>query len=285
MTGILIICEGKQDVAYISLLLELMGFSEYAKVISDFDQPLQKFFLQQVKGFEYDNNRLRKGPNLPIIYRQLKNHQQFAIVYSIDGLRNIDKAKHVIQNYRTAIEFGLKGSSEMSINLSLCILMDADDVGIEERVNQMKEEYRDTVKNIDEVSHNQVIEEEFYKQFGCYIFSKGEEEKGNLEDILLEALSMNKDFKSKIESGEKFLDAFTFERMVKKKRGKVLDEKKTLSDKKKSIISVSGQFDYSGLDNSDLIRKNKTLKGMLGGHKKSQEIISLFEKLLKSARS
>ncbi len=283
MNGILIICEGKQDAAYISLLLELMDFLEYRKIISDFDQPLKDFFLNQINGFEYDANRLRKGPNLPIIYQQPKNHQQFALVYSIDGLRNLERAKSVIEKYRTVIEYG-KMVSDKVLNLSLCIFLDADDIGIKGRLDNLKVEFKETIKNIENAVHNDVIDEELYRGFGCYIFSK-DDEKGNLEDIILEALSMNQDFNGKIKSGQEFLESFPFERKVIRGKELVLDEKKTASDKKKSIISVSSQFNFSGLDNSDLIRKNKTLKGMLKCHEKSQEIMALFSKLLKLART
>jgi hypothetical protein len=283
MNGILIICEGKHDVSYLSLLLELLGFSEYKKNINDFDQPLKDLFTKQLVKFDYDNSRLRKGPNLPVIFKQPNNHQQFAILYAIDGLRNIEKAKEVIFNYRTAIEFGVF-DEDYKIDLSLCMIFDADDVGVDGRIDEMVEQYKDNIENLENAKHNSIIHEKDYKSFGSYIISNSKGY-GNLEDILIANLNRNANQKAKIENAAKYLKEFTFER-INRKKGKpdVKDEKRTISDFNKSLIALSGQFDFSGLDNGELIRKHSSLKGLLGGDAKSNEIIELLKGLLKKAR-
>ncbi|MBJ2174392.1 hypothetical protein JBL43_09100 [Aureibaculum sp. A20] len=280
MNGILIICEGKHDMAYLSLLLELLNFSEYKKNISDFDQPLKDLFINQIGKFDYDNNRLRKGPNLPVIFKQPNKHHQFAILYAIDGIRNIEKAKEVIFNYRTAIEFG-EIDEKKKIDLSLCMIFDADDVGIEKRIEQMIEQYKDKIENIENAKHNIIIDENKFKCFGSYIIANNEG-KGNLEDILIANLNRNSNQKEKIENASKYLKGFTFERTNGKPP--IIDGRKTNSDFNKSLIALTGQFEFSGLDNGELIRKHSSLKGLLSGDAKSKEIISLLKGLLKKAR-
>jgi len=263
MNGILIICEGKHDVSYLSLLLELLDFAEYKKNISDFDQPLKDLFINQIGKFDYDN---------------------FAILYAIDGLRNIDKAKEVIYNYRTAIELG-KIKEDYKIDLSLCMIFDADDIGIDGRIDKMIEQYKDDIENLENAKHNSIIVEKGYKSFGSYIIAN-EEGYGNLEDILIANLSRNANQKEKIENAAKYLALFDFER-TKKKVGKPpkKDEKRTKSDFNKSLIALSGQFEYSGLDNGELIRKHTYLKGLLNGDAKSKEIMNLLKSLLTKSRN
>ena len=164
------------------------------------------------------------------------------------------------------------------------MIFDADDVGIDGRIEKMIEEYKENIENLENAKHNSIIIEKDFKSFGSYIIAN-DDGFGNLEDILIANLNRNSNQKAKIENAAKYLEQFAFKR-TKLVKGKppIKDEKKTNSDFNKSLIALSGQFEFSGLDNGELIRKHNDLKGLLSGDAKSKEIIALLKGLLKKAR-
>ncbi len=288
MIGIVVLCEGRHDVAYISLLLENDGYLHYKETVSQMVSPLYEYFSSKISSFPYDSNLLFKRPILPwIMYKQEGQSKNafYVLLYSMDGL---DKP----ENYNEIIDdFGFQAQPEEDLaqemlfqdsKLALVFILDADNNGIESRVDLIKERYSENLPvEMNLLGHGEdcIVETQksIFKAIGCYVLSKEGEEFGNLEDIILPL--MKKGNQSIFDEAEKFLSDNEFERKKKQKKVWVIDKTKTEGDFKKSTIGVAGQLDCTGEDNMYIIQNSRFLKGKINGDPKSDDITKFFRKL------
>ena len=67
MKGIVILCEGRHDAAFLSVLLECEGYKSYKKIVSEMVKPLSEYFTTKFTQYEYESNQLFERPILPYI--------------------------------------------------------------------------------------------------------------------------------------------------------------------------------------------------------------------------
>jgi hypothetical protein len=277
MKSMLLICEGKHDVAFLKVILEKkLNFRNYTVNVQDIQEPIGGYLLSQIQGYEYDENRLRDGPKLPIILENKRGQNTFfAILYAIDGLNSsgVKSAKKVIKDYYHIINFGRKHPEHYKpAEMSLGFVFDADKDGIENRVQWVKEQFSEAYIDLSELNNDDVIKHTVFSGIGLYILAN-DEGIGNLESILLPIYS--KGLKDQAEHIEKFLNDNQFER----KHNGIKHDDKTESDKKKSIFAILGQFEYSGFANAELIFRSSRIGGLLNGEPQIDKIESFMKKL------
>lgn len=277
MKSLLLICEGKHDVAFLKVILEKkLNFSNYAAKVKDIQEPVSSYLLSQIQGYEYDENRLREGPKLPIILRNNRGQNTlFAILYAIDGINNsgINAAKKLVEDYSVLINFGRKHPDKNEpIEMSLGFVFDADKEGIDNRVNWVKEQFTEDFMDLSELNNSEVIKHDVFSGIGVYVIAN-DDGVGNLESILLPIYS--KGLNDQAEQIDKFLNDHQFER----KHNGIKHDGKTETDKKKSIFAILGQFEYSGFANAELIFKSKRIGGLLDDEPQIDKIESFIKKL------
>jgi len=164
---------------------------------------------------------------------------------------------------------------------SLGFILDADKKGIDGQIKYIQEQYKEILpteflhlkngkEGIVHTSHKRI------KAIGCYVMTNVGENKGNLEDILLNIMEKGKS-KKIFDDAHKFLNDNNFIRY--KENSKEKDENKTESDFKKSKIGIAGQLEFSGHDNTEIILKSSYLQGKIHNDDKSNEIIEFISKL------
>ncbi|MBL0687051.1 MAG: hypothetical protein JJV94_04405 [Sulfurospirillum sp.] len=146
-----------------------------------------------------------------------------------------------------------------NLNFRFLYFFDADDKGISTRVKEINEE----LKLNDKLSHSEIKEIDSC-EWGCYIFHK-DKDSGDLEDIILDLMKPNNE--TIFNNSSSFLT------------NNPLDEKRCRRFKeKKSIISIAGQLQFSGVNNSVIISKSDYITCTdISDNEQCQEIIKLFQ--------
>ena len=263
MKIIVLICEGKTDTSFLSVLLKSeMEFLDYSNktILSKIKEPLGSYLLHMFNDYEYEDFKVFERPPIPIILRKNSaNSEIFCLIYSADGKNKINNYKQIITFFRDIAslssnpnKFALK--SGVTSSISLCLFFDADKKGIRPTVEEVKNNYSNFLPEIEQIAHNTNIKTNTFKSIGCYILF-GNDEVGTLEDIIIPLM---KDGNETIfDSAIKYLNDNNFTR----------EEGKLDVEQKKSAIGVAGQLELSGLDNGDIIRKSKYLSGKLKNEK------------------
>jgi len=285
MKGIIIVCEGTSDVAYLSFLLKSIGYDNYKIVIEKMIKPLKEFFISQFQQYEYKSNELLKRPILPWIMKKKESQTEtYVLLYSIDGLFKIDNIKQVIKSFfyqgNENETFGNDQTPFFDSTFALTFFVDADDKGILERTEYIKEKFIDIFPEIINLKHNIEgivrTDKKPFKNISCYILTDNNNKFGNLEDILIPIMAKGKSEKL-FKDAEKYLDENNFVRF--KEQSKEINENKTKSDFKKSKIGIAGQLECSGNDNTEIILNSGFLDGKIDTDSKSQDIIKLLSKI------
>jgi len=295
MKGIIIFCEGKSDVAFLSLLIKQIDFKDYKVKVEEMIKPLKEYFISQFDKYEYESNELLKRPILPWIYkkRESQGDNIYILLYSMDGLGKIDNIKPIIESFiyqQNADEtFGDDQLPFSKSILSFAFFIDADNIGIKERVELIKKEFIKYFPEIEKLGHGKdaivTTKVKPFKNIGCYVITKEESEYGNLEDVLIPIMEKGKE-EEIFNNAENFLKKNNFVRYKPDKKGeKIKDENKTKSDLKKSIIGVAGQLECSGNDNTEIILNSSFLQGKFDNDLKSLEIIEFIKKLRSEIRN
>ena len=278
MNSILIICEGKHDVAFLKVILEKrLKFSNYQVSVKNIEKPVGDYLIKKIRDFEYDESRLRDGPKLPIILKKKKSKNViYAILYSIDGLNSqgLTRAKELIKDYLDLITLGRTVPGFSKSKMSLGFIFDSDSHGLEQRCEWVKNQFSDEHLDLSNLNHNTIIDHDVFSGIGVYSLA-GEDGFGNLESILLPIYSRGQD--DQADYIKKFLTDNNFERLIEGKK----HDRKTNSDLDKSLIAILGQFEFSGFANAELIFKSKRIGGLLDGSELVNGLEGFLNKLKK----
>ena len=283
MKGIIILCEGRHDAAFLSVLLECEGYRNYKKTIKEMITPLYEYFTTKFSKYEYESNELFERPILPYIMKKQEGQgEMFILIYSMDGMNKITNYKEILTDFY----FQANENEDFASNLgfqnsifSLAFILDADDKGIANRVDYIKANYTEIVPEIENIGHGKdeisATGKKRFKAIGSFILTGNDNEHGNLEDIILPIMEKNNE--SVFNEAGTYLSNNNF---IRHKRGsQIKDENKTKSDFKKSKIGVVGQLQCSGCNNTDIIRKSNYLNGRICADDKAKEIIEFIKKM------
>ena len=140
-------------------------------------------------------------------------------------------------------------TNELNLNFRFIYFFDADSKGITRREDEINSELDLSNK----LKHNKINTIDSY-EWGCYVFHK-DKDSGDLEDILLDLMRPNNE--------SIFTDSIAFleKNKLNENRQKeficnATDEKykeRIKFKEKKSIISIAGQLQFSGMNNSVII--------------------------------
>jgi hypothetical protein len=272
MSNIIItLCEGQDDIAFLSRILYVKGFKKYNKKLKNFISPFNNLFVKKLKEKEINSfGFIPSNYLVPSVV--LYNEETYIFLHNLGGDNNSrgNEIKAIVEMYE-----GLKSSeddfSSYDFEYKFLLFFDADNKGIKDResnVSQLLEK---------ELKHNEIKD-----NYGLYVFHK--DGFGTLEDILLEL--MIKGNGSEFKNAKEYIENNKFENEDRCKEFvcSITDERYKGSSKfykNKSIISVAGQLQFSAKSNSVIIEKSDYIrKNDLETNYKCKEIVDMFMKEL-----
>lgn len=277
---IVVFCEGDHDIAFLSRVLFVEGFSPYTEKVKYFPTPLDELYKINLGNKKIEDIEFKyQKPNQKVPYAVLFKDDRLVIFHNLGGDGNIlnGNANNIVEQYielnddaRVAID----GYEKLSYRF--LYFLDADDEGADTRIEQLKEKL-----SIDDFKQYEIFSKSDY-ELGCAIFYKSDDvnSKGKLEDILLELMHPSNEtifdesknfitqYKLSVERQRKFICSNNEE----KHEGRVNFKED------KSIISIAGQLQFSGSNNTVVIANSDYIKKSdIAANVHCQNIIKLFQ--------
>ncbi len=300
MRIVFVLCEGPHDIAFLSRLLSADGYVKYKNVLSQFPKPLNQWFTSISKNLRIEDLSLNRMYDdikavLPSGAMENQERDHLVLFYSMNGDEQKDKRKRVIRELKSWThspadekEFSLmEENSDAGNNYGLILLFDADEHGVDSRIETTKKELSEYFTNADKISYNGgIIEENENIKLGIYIFANPDTKTGTLENILLPIMKQGNE--PMFDDAEDFLNKHYDESRLKplifrKHSQEGLIEKRDCRNKYhpiKSLMGVVGQLQNSGASNTVCIEKADYIT--LGKIKNShicQHILDMFSRL------
>lgn len=180
-------------------------------------------------------------------------------------------------------------STEAGNNYGLVMFYDADDKGIDARINEVKTEIGPLFSCANTLNNNGdiVYDDEKFK-VGVYIFADHKFASGTLENILLPLMKQGNE--EIFNDAEKFLNKHKNNdhrmkplKFVKDEAGNISERRSDRANKyhhAKSLLGVVGQLQNSGTSNTVCIEKADYITlGKISASQPCQEIIDLFKRI------
>ena len=266
-----VFCEGMHDINFISKILYVYGFKDCNTKLKNFKKPLGILFLNILK--EQKDLEARKigfNPVYKVPSIALSKDDELVLFHNMGGDDRISERKEVLEMYQSLIS-SEDDFSPFNLKFKFLYFFDADDNPKENRIQHLNSEL-----NV-ELNHCEVVENNGYK-WGCYIFHK-DENGGNLEDILLELMRPTNE--TIFDNAEGFISSNNFDANQQrqceyKPHDGTYKQKQKFKDKK-SIISIAGQLQFSGMSNAVIIGKSDYItKDDIESSQVCSDIIKLF---------
>jgi len=254
---IVALCEGQHDVSFLSRILLVNGFNLDNKKLSQLPFPFDNRFTAELSEVRIPDKKLGfqpMGPNLPSM--SFTKDGTLVFIHNLNGDGKHRERENLVSMYRE-----LSGEDDFStlIPYRFLYFFDADDIGIENRLNEVRREIGCPVET--EFSNGSLFEFDGV-EWGGYIFHEHETQYGTLEDLLL------KHFDNKVASLKSniitFLGAnvlspnstklFVYEQGAETYKGR------SKYYEKKSILGIFGQLQFSGVSNAVMINQTDFLK-------------------------
>jgi hypothetical protein len=253
---IIAFCEGQHDIAFLSRILFVDGFTAYNKKIKNFIKPLNEQYKAELSKKEIADKKL--GFQSEYIIPSIALHKDeniLVLLHNLNGDSRTNERKEILAMYKN-IQSKDDDFTNFNLDFRFLYFFDADDKGITTRVNEINNELDLSAK----LEHNKINTIDLY-EWGCYIFHK-DENSGDLEDILLDLMKPNNE--NIFINSERFIEQNTLESTRQKRYICNNNEEKFSSaiqfKKEKSIISIAGQLQFSGSSNAVIIANSDYIK-------------------------
>lgn len=267
---ITVLCEGPHDVAFITKILKTIGFMSNENIkIADYPYPLNDLLKKEVVKTNVEALNLQEVRQTLLPSNTLIRGENYLFLYSMGGDSKSDSRKQILDKLKQAIP---KETGEIpeallkDTNLSLIYILDADDKGVEKRLEYLNKEINE-VMGEEPFTYDRRVKISNKIKLGSLIFTGSNGNEGKLEDILVPL--MQKDNESIFENAKKYLSDHYDETRIKK------------YDEPKSIVGIVGQLQKSGGSNVVCIGQTDYLTpDKIHSDIKCQEIIAFFEEFI-----
>lgn len=253
---IIAFCEGMHDIAFLSKILFIDGFIPYDRTIKDFIKPLDKLYEMKLSDKKISDKKLGFQSEYMVPSVALyKDEKILVLLHNLNGDERKTEREKILSMYQN-MQSDEDDFTGFDLNFRFLYFFDADDKGISVRVQDINDELRLSNK----LEHKSIKNIDGY-EWGCYVFHK-DKNSGDLEDILLDL--MKPDNESVFDNSEIFLNENTL--LIDRQKEFIcnnVEEKyksKIEFKEKKSIISIAGQLQFSGMNNSVIIAKSDYIK-------------------------
>lgn len=264
-----VLCEGVHDIAFISKILCAYGCMEYKRKIKDYPFPINDQIKNNYAKDAIGEKIIGSGPDSPFVPKAVyTDGRKLIFFHNLNGDADTEKRYELIEQYqKNKIALKFKNPDEIE-KFEFYLFYDADDLGVEGRLDWIKNRFAGKFRIAagDIAQGKKVCVQDI--TLGTYVFHKPHSnafeqkniQKGTLEDQLLALMHI--DNGALFQKAAKFLDA----NILEPERTKEYDAKqdKYVGSKKykpkKSQISVAGQLQFSGMNNSVIILKSDYIK-------------------------
>lgn len=265
MTKITIVfCEGQHDIAFLSKILFAHEYKKYDKALDKFLKPFGDQYYSLMKDIEISDKKLGFQTDYKIPAVSLYKNDNLILFHNMGGDMKSSERNEVLAMYKN-----FKGddgfTSSYNFEYKFLYFLDSDEKNIDDRVGELNVELKLNTPLV----HNNVVTN--IHHYGCYIYD------GVLEDILLNLMKPSND--EYFVNSKNFIDANPIN-TDRQKEFKCFDETYKSGNKfkeKKSVISIAGQLQFSGMNNSVIIAHSDYIKKSdILANDHCQNIIKLF---------
>jgi hypothetical protein len=284
---ITVLCEGPHDVAFISRILKTIGYVSFEHVkIGEYPFPMNKLIGKEIPKINIEELNLTELRRNLLPHNTLHREDNYIFLYSLGGDSKRESRQKMLQEL---LDFITAKPGEFEVlpkdtKLSLLYFFDADEGGIDARINQINEEIKGAVPEIEDSLFKNHTDTSFISKLkvGNFIFSETDG-KGKLEDILLPL--MREQNTMIFSEAQSFLEKHHDDHRVKRlkvvvdENGEIIEKrvKGDPFDKKKSLIGAVGQLQKSGKSNVVCISDTDYLSlEKIRNNEKCLELISFF---------
>ena len=273
-----VFCEGPHDVAFIYRMLKATSYKSFDSCkIGDLPAPFNDLIKSEVEKTDVEQLNISEVKRSLLPAKVMKKDDQYIFLYSIGSDSKAAIRKKMLRDILSFIpEPGEIRTTPVGTSFSLIYLFDADEKGLNARLNQINTEINEVLDTRGAINFtdNATFNIESQINFGVYIFTGSDDNTGTLEEILLPLMQENNE--AIFEEAQTFLNNhFSDERLFKLKiktnstTGNLEESRSTKQkDKKyylnsKSLIGTVGQLQDSGASNvvcinyTDCITLNK----------------------------
>lgn len=270
----IVFCEGMHDINFISKLLYINGYVDYKKKLNNFLEPFGKQYLnilrneKDLKSRKIGFNSLYKIPSLAL----WKEDTELVLFHNMGGDGRQTERKEVLEMYKN-FQSQEDDFTPSNLNFKFLYFFDADNDTVQSRIDNLNQE----LSLSSSLEHAKIQNIDSYS-WGCYIFHK-DNTGGYLEDILLDLMKPSNEYI--FDKTQEFIDENKFQDESRTCEYIIQNEEYKQKQKfkeKKSIISIAGQLQFSGMNNSVIIANSDYIKKSdIAANVHCQNIIKLFQ--------
>ncbi|MCJ8342643.1 MAG: hypothetical protein MJH09_07325 [Cetobacterium sp.] len=270
-----VLCEGDHDISFLFRILSSNGYKEATQKICELPEPFCEDFKTKL---ENSDSKWGFYTNVLIPNLVMKKDMDYIFFHNMRGVDSTKQRSQVLSEYKELIPEGSESRFVKSYfdRYKFLYFVDADDIGSEKRRTEISAEIGLELKIDDLIKDDDEIE------YGIYVFRNYENDKGSLEEILLNILEKNE--KKLYDKVDKFMKNESDQLEIEGQRQKQYNNElkcyrgQSYFNYEKSKISILGQLQFSGLSNSVIIKnsdffKNENLERL----PEYEKILSLFE--------
>lgn len=265
---IAIFCEGQHDVAFISRILKFNGFiSNGSLKISEYPSPINNLFKTEIIKSNLQDINIQNARDILIPSSSIRRDDNFVLLYSLGGDSKKRFRQKLLSEYFELIPKPNEISAlPLDVKLSILYFFDADEKGVDLRINELNDEIYEILGIKPFSSHKEVFN---YNDLilGSFIFTGDDNNIGKLEDILVPLMKENNE-KIFIDAKEYLTNNFEEDRCNK-------------FDEFKSIIGMAGQLQFSGSSNVVCINKSDYINSSkISSNNKCLEIVNFMNNFI-----
>lgn len=252
----IVFCEGQHDIAFVSRVLKVNGYNGYDKKIKQFIKPFDTLFKMQLEEKKVSDRKLGYNPDYRLPSVSLcRNEERLVFFHNMGGDGKATERAQLISMYKD-----IKGdddfTSDFPFDFRFLFLFDSDEHGIDTRIQELNTELQ--FDNI--IENGKLVEHEGY-EWGAYIFHNTDSDTGDLEDIIIDIVSTTEP--TILDQSKTFLDSNTLppdrtKEFVCTSAGTSYKPSSKYKHKK-SLLSVAGQLQFSGMSNAVFIANSDFL--------------------------
>jgi len=251
----IVFCEGQHDIAFLSKILYVHGYKEYKKKLKVFKEPLGEQYLSILREEKnISEKKLGFNPIYKIPSVALFKDNELVLFHNMGGDGRDTERAELLSMYKN-LQAEEDDFSSFDLNFKFLYFFDADTSTVQDRLDELNKELTLT----QDIEHNIILNVDSY-HWGCYIFHKGTVG-GYLEDILLDLMKSNNE--DIFENTEAFISSNILTPIERQSEYKPFSDTYNNRCKfydKKSIISIAGQLQFSGMANAVIISKSDFIK-------------------------
>jgi hypothetical protein len=293
---ITILCEGPHDVAFIARILKASGFkSNETTKIGKYPKPFDQLLVNEASKTDIEQLNLTEVRRNLLPANSLNRDDVYIFLYSLEGDGKKEPRMRILKELRSFItEEGEIERLPIATSLSILYFFDADDKGIDRRLEEINSELREALPEIQEHPFKSNGDSFMVSKLktGAFIFSDNTNDKGKLEDILVPLMRLGNE--PNFDAAHHFLSSqYDDDRLFKLRlkidaNNAVVTESRSVKardkekyDEKKSLIGAVGQLQRSGKSNvvcisdCDFISLEKIRSNV-----KCQEITAFFNNFI-----